>query len=109
MGIFDGVKDFFSGIGDTVTNVAKTVVSPLAPIFGNSDKYITAIGNKAGDIIDKVIDVPGKIVDTVGNVGTGIVNTAGGVLNKGLDILSSPFTFIFLGVGAFLIIMLLRK
>lgn len=108
MGVFDGISDFFSGIGGTVSNVAKTVVSPFETIFNIGDKYVTAVGNKAGNIIDKTIEIPGKIIDGVSNIGGKVVDATGGILNKGFDLLTSPLTLILIGGGIFLFIMLMK-
>jgi len=109
MGIFDNFSGSFGKIFDPVVNVAKQVTMPFASVFQTSDKYITAVGNKVGDVVDKSIEIPGKLIDTAGNLGSKVVDIGGSILNKGLDILSSPFTIILIAGGLFLVIMLLRK
>ena len=49
MGFLDGFSSI-SKIFDPVVNVVKAVSTPFTSLLGNSDKYITAVGNKAGDI-----------------------------------------------------------
>lgn len=109
MGIFDNISGSFSKIFDPIVNGTKQIVAPFSSVFEKGDKYITAVGNKAGDVIDKAIDLPGKIVDTAGNLGGKVIDIGGSILDKGLSFLSSPFTLIFIGVGLFLVIMLIKK
>jgi phage-related protein len=109
MGIFDNFSGSVGKIFDPVVNVAKQVTMPFASVFQTGDKYISAVGNKVGDTVDKITDLPGKVVDTVGNLGGKIVDVGGGILNKFTDIISSPFTIILIAGGLFLVVMLLRK